>query len=207
MRRRTQAERTRATTGGLIETALRLFGTHGYAATSIEDIARESGLTKGAVYHHFTGKAELFRAAFVRQEERLADVIAEAAAGGAEPMESVRLGVLALLRACGEPEVRRIVLLDGPAVLGWEGVREIEYAHTLRLLHAGLALAAAQGAIAPGDVTVRAHLIFGAVCEGGMLIARAPDPDATLTAVLIQAERLLDALSTDKPPAPDRGDA
>ncbi|WP_219537875.1 TetR/AcrR family transcriptional regulator [Nonomuraea guangzhouensis] len=192
--RRTQAERTRVTTGELIETALRLFGRDGYAATSIDDIARESGMTKGAVYHHFAGKADVFRAVFVRQEERLAELIAAASTGTDDPREAVRLGALAFLLACAGPEVRRIVLLDGPAVLGWDGVREIEYEHTLKLLRAGLEVAASQGGIAPGDVTVRAHLIFGALCEGGMLIARAGDPAATLTAVLAQAERLLDAL-------------
>jgi AcrR family transcriptional regulator len=192
--RRTQAERTRMTTGELIETALRLFGRDGYAATSIDDIARESGMTKGAVYHHFAGKADVFRAVFVRQEERLAELIAAASAGTDDPREAVRLGALAFLRACAGPEVRRIVLLDGPAVLGWDGVREIEYEHTLKLLRTGLEVAADQGGIAPGDVTVRAHLIFGALCEGGMLIARAADPAATLAAVLTQAERLLDAL-------------
>ncbi|WP_162795487.1 TetR/AcrR family transcriptional regulator [Nonomuraea lactucae] len=195
MGRRTQAERTRATTGELIETARRLFGRDGYAATSIDDIARESGLTKGAVYHHFSGKADVFRAVFVRQEERLAEVIAAAAAGAGDPWEGVRLGVRAFLRACAGAATRQIVLLDGPAVLGWEGVREIEYEHTLNLLHQGLAAAAARGDIAPGDVTVRAHLIFGALCEGGMLIARADDPDETLAAVLEQAEALLAALS------------
>jgi AcrR family transcriptional regulator len=182
------------TTGELIETALRLFGRDGYAATSIDDIARESGMTKGAVYHHFAGKADVFRAVFVRQEERLAELIAAASAGTDDPREAVRLGALAFLRACAGPEVRRIVLLDGPAVLGWDGVREIEYEHTLKLLRTGLEVAADQGGIAPGDVTVRAHLIFGALCEGGMLIARAADPAATLAAVLTQAERLLDAL-------------
>lgn len=194
MGRRTQAERTRVTTGELIETALRLFGRDGYTATSIDDIARESGMTKGAVYHHFAGKADVFRAVFVRQEERLAELIAAAATGSDDPREAVRLGALAFLRACAGPEVRRIILLDGPAVLGWDGVRQIEYEHTLKLLHTGLAVAADQGGSAPGDVTVRAHLIFGALCEGGMLIARADDPDAALAAVLAQAERLLDAL-------------
>jgi AcrR family transcriptional regulator len=191
--RRTQAERTQATTGELIETARRLFGRDGYAATSIDEVARASGMTKGAVYHHFSGKADVFRAVFVRQEERLAERIALAAADGADPMDRVRRGARAFLRACTEPEVRRIILLDGPAVLGWDEVRRIEYEHTLKLLHH--AMSAASGGQPPDAVRVRAHLLFGALCEGGMLIARAADPAATLATVLAQADRLLDALT------------
>ncbi|GAA2293200.1 TetR/AcrR family transcriptional regulator [Nonomuraea roseoviolacea subsp. roseoviolacea] len=208
MGRRTQAERTRATTGELVEAAGLLFGRDGYAATSIDDVARAGGLTKGAVYHHFSGKADLFRAVFVRQQERLTTVIAEAAlhpATGADGVEggedadllaAVRRGARAFLLACAEPETRRIVLLDGPAVLGWDEVRRIEYGHTLRLLREGLAAAADAGRIGPGDVTVRAHLLFGALCEGAMLVARADDPGAALTEVLARADALIASLAS-----------
>lgn len=195
MTRRTQAARTQATTTELIETARRLFGRDGYTATSIDDIARESGMTKGAVYHHFAGKSELFRAVFVRQEQQLAQTIAAAAAEVADPWDRVRRGCLAFLHASTDPQVRRIILLDGPAVLGWDEVRAIEYEHTLKLLRQGLAAAAAHGRIAPGNVTIRAHLVFGALCEAGMLVARADDPAAALPAVLDQADRLLTALA------------
>ncbi|WP_175598626.1 TetR/AcrR family transcriptional regulator [Nonomuraea rhodomycinica] len=229
MGRRTQAERTRATTGELVEAARLLFGRDGYTATSIDDVARAGGLTKGAVYHHFAGKADLFRAVFVRQQERLTTVIAEAAlrpaavaesVGGAEsavsavsaeiaeggeggeggegadPLAAVRRGARAFLLACAEPETRRIVLLDGPAVLGWDEVRRIEYGHTLRLLREGLAAAAEAGRIEPGDVTVRAHLVFGALCEGAMLVARAADPGTALTEVLARADALVASLAS-----------
>ncbi|MBN6058541.1 TetR family transcriptional regulator, partial [Nonomuraea sp. RK-328] len=197
--RRTQAERTRATTGELVEAARLLFGRDGYAATSIDDVARAGGLTKGAVYHHFSGKADLFRAVFVRQQERLTTLIAEAAAGtqDADPLAAVRRGARAFLLACAEPETRRIVLLDGPAVLGWEEVRRIEYGHTLRLLRDGFAAAADAGRIEPGDVTVRAHLVFGALCEGAMLVARAGDPGTALTEVLTRADALIASLAAN----------
>ncbi|MEV0202585.1 TetR family transcriptional regulator [Nonomuraea sp. NPDC050691] len=206
MGRRTQAERTRATTGELVEAARLLFGRDGYAATSIDDVARAGGLTKGAVYHHFSGKADLFRAVFVRQQERLTSLIAEAAirpgaaptTGGqdADPLEAVRRGARAFLLACAEPETRRIVLLDGPAVLGWDEVRRIEYGHTLRLLREGLAAAADAGRIEPGDVTVRAHLVFGALCEGAMVVARSGDPGTALTEVLARADILIASLAS-----------
>lgn len=197
MARRTQAERRNATITELIEVARRLFGRDGYAATSIDDIAREGGMTKGAVYHHFAGKTDLFRAVFVHQEQQLAQTILAALAQTADPWARVCQGSHAFLRACLDPHVRRIILLDGPAFLGWETVRAIEYEHTLKLVRSGLEAAAAQGRIAPGDVTVRAHLIFGALCEAGVLIARADDPAGTLTAVLEQTDALLNAFTRE----------
>lgn len=193
--RQTQVERTRATTTELIETARRLFGRDGYAATSIEGIARECGMTKGAVYHHFDGKIALFRAVFVRQEQQLAELIATAASETDDPPERLRRGFHAFLHACVEPQVRQIILLDGPAILGWSTVRAIEYEYTLKLLRQGLEAAAARGQLLAGDVTIRSHVIFGALCESGMFIARADDPAKVLSAVLDEADELLVALA------------
>jgi AcrR family transcriptional regulator len=193
--RRTQTERSQATTSGLIEAALLLFGRDGYAATSIDDVARVAGMTKGAIYHHFSGKIELFRAVFVRQEQQLAEAIAMASVEARDPVDVVRRGAHTFLRRCVDPQVRRIILLDGPAVLGWDTIRAIEYEYTLKLVRDGLAAAAAEGRIPPGDVTVRAHLVFGALCEAGMLMARVEDPAGFLPAVLDQADELLDALT------------
>lgn len=197
--RRTQAERRNATITELVETARKLFGRDGYAATSINDIARESGMTKGAVYHHFEGKTELFKAVFVHQEQRLVDLISAATAEIPDPRQRIRRGAHAFLSACADPDVRRIILLDGPAALGWETVRQIEREHTLKLIHNALTDAADQTLIPPGDITVRAHLLFGALCEIGTLLARADDPAATLSSVLKEADALLDTMigSTD----------
>jgi AcrR family transcriptional regulator len=192
--RRTQAERRTATITELVETARKLFGQDGYAATSINDIAHESGMTKGAVYHHFEGKTELFKAVFVHQEQQLVELIGAATAGIPDPRQRIRRGTHAFLNACTEPEMRRIVLLDGPAALGWETVRQIEHEHTLKLIHNVLADAAGQGLIRSGDITVRAHLLFGALCEIATLAARADDPPTALSAVLKEADILLDAL-------------
>ncbi|WP_349362084.1 hypothetical protein [Streptomyces sp. H27-C3] len=91
-------------------------------------------------------------------------------------------------------DFRRIVLLDGPSVLGWEQVREIEYEHTLRVLRDGMTAAAEDGLIADGDLTARCQLVFGALCEAGMLLARAEDPEGRLPVVAAEAELLLGAL-------------
>lgn len=198
MARVTQAERTGATTAQLLAAARRLFGRDGYTTTSIDAVAAAAGVTKGAAYHHFEGKVALFRAVFVREQEQLAAELEHAAAQEADAWSALRRGCRTFLERCLEPGFRQIVLLDGPAVLGWSAVREIQSGHTLRVLSDGLAAAAADGGPrrAPeGDLTARSHLAFGALCEAGMLLARSPDPADALPAVTAEAQHLLGALT------------
>ncbi|MGC9668646.1 TetR/AcrR family transcriptional regulator [Planosporangium sp. 12N6] len=190
--RRTQAERTETTTSGLVETAAGLFGRDGYAATSIEDVARATGVTKGAVYHHFDGKAGLFRAVFVREEQRLAERLVAAAGGATDPWTAVRAGCAAFLDACLDPAVRQIILLDGPAVLGWQEVRRIEDDYLVALLRRGLERAGG------GNVEARTHLLVGALCEAGLLLARDPGAKAALGR---EVGLLIDAYATRQPDA------
>lgn len=192
MARRTQAERSEETTAALVRAARELFGGKGYAATSIDAVAAAAGVTKGAAYHHFGGKAPLFRAAF---EAELAAVYAKLEAVAAEegdPWAALRRGARTFLEHCLDPGFQRIVMLDAPAVLGWEQVREAEHEYLLRMLLAGFQLAA------EGDeeaaVSARAQLAFGALCEAGMLLARSPSPADDLPRVVAEAERLLRAL-------------
>ncbi|MGN9781525.1 TetR/AcrR family transcriptional regulator [Nonomuraea sp. ZG12] len=194
MTRRTQAERSDTTTAQLITTAQRLFGADGYAATSIDAVAAAAGVTKGAVYHHFGGKTALFRAAFVREQEEIAATLERVAFQQSDAWAALRHGCRTFLEHCLDPGFRQIVILDGPSVLGWETVREIEYGHTLRVLLDGMRLARADGLIAEGNLPARAQLVFGALCEGGMLLARADDPVAELPSLAAEADRLLGAL-------------
>ncbi|WP_431679271.1 TetR/AcrR family transcriptional regulator [Kitasatospora sp. KL5] len=193
MARRTQADRSETTTRQIVAAAAEHFGTSGYAATSIDDIARTAGLTKGAVYHHFDGKPALLRAVFTGAEEQRARRLAEAAAG-LEPWAAVRAGCHAFLRSCLDPAVRQILLLDGPAVLGWDEVRAVEEAHSTALLRQGLTRAAPAD-----DPTIRTHLLLGALCEAGMLLARAADPTAALDLITAEVDALLDGLAARTP--------
>lgn len=190
--RRTQAERTEATTSGLVETAAELFGRDGYSATSIEDVARAAGVTKGAVYHHFDGKTALFRAVFVREEQRLAERLVTAAGGTSDPWQAVRVGCAAFLDACLDPTVRQIILLDGPAILGWHEVRSIEDDYLVALLRRGLKRAGG------GNVEARTHLLVGALCEAGLLLARGPEARAEIGR---EVDLLIDAYATRRPDA------
>jgi AcrR family transcriptional regulator len=192
--RRTQAERTDSTTGRLVDAGRALFGGNGYAATSIEAITTEAGLTKGAVYHHFGDKAALFRAVFVAEQQWMAAELEQVAQRAPDSWTALLHGCATFLNLCLNPRCSRIVMLDGPAVLGWDAVREIEADHVLRVLSEGLARAAAEGRLSEGDLRIRCHLLFGALCEAGMLLARTADPAAALPAVVTEATRMLEAL-------------
>ncbi|MFC8514428.1 TetR/AcrR family transcriptional regulator [Streptomyces sp. NPDC057257] len=195
MVRRTQAERSGTTTAQLVAAAEELFGRNGYAAASLDAVAAAAGVTKGAAYHHFpAGKTALFRAVFVRHQERLADALAEAGAAAPDPRAALLAGARTFLEHCLDPAFRRIVLLDGPSVLGWEEVREIEYGHALRVLRAAMEDAVrAEGGTPDTALTARCQLVFGALCEAGMLLARAEDPEVVLPVVVGEARRLLGA--------------
>jgi AcrR family transcriptional regulator len=196
--RLTQAERTGATTSQLLAAAQHLFGRDGFAATSIDAVAAAAGMTKGAAYHHFANKTALFRAVFVRVHEQVAADLERATAAEPDPWSALRRGCRTFLERCLDPGFRRIAQLDGPAVLGWAEVREIQSGHTLRVLAGGLREAAGPSG-GDGDPQVRALIAFGALCEAGMLLARADDPEAALPAVAAEAERLLGALVGHQP--------
>jgi AcrR family transcriptional regulator len=192
--RRTQAERSDETTTRLVAAARRLFGGNGYGETSIDAIAAAAGVTKGAAYHHFEGKVELFRAALVGELEAVTGALERVAAEESDPWTALRRGCRTFLERCLDPGFRQIVLLDAPSVLGWANVREIEYAHLLRTLMGGMQMAADGGKIAGDNLPARARLVFGALCEGGMLLARSDDPAADLPMIAAEAERLLETL-------------
>lgn len=204
MARRTQAERSEATSAHLLSAARRLFGRTGYDSSSIAEIAAEAGATKGAAYHHFSGKVDLFRAVFVCEQERVVAVLEQAAAEESDAWSALLRGCRTFLEHCLDREFRRIVLVDGPAVLGWAEVREIEYEHVLRTLTEGMRLAAAEGRVREENLEVRCQMAFGALCEAGMLLARSPDPAALLPAVTAEAERFLATARSPGPSAPQR---
>src|SRR3954447_4413271 len=191
--RRTQQERTAATTGQLVAAARDLFATDGYAATSLEAIVSACGVTKGALYHHFAGKREIFEAVFRAEEQRTCDALVAAAARRSDPLDAIYAGCRTWLEVCLDPGVQRILLLDAPSVLGWERMREIEAEYGLALIKGGLRAAIAAGRIKRRDPDPLAHLLFGALCEGALFVARADDPPAARRSFEREIGALLDA--------------
>ncbi|MDX6627697.1 MAG: hypothetical protein QOE56_2686 [Solirubrobacterales bacterium] len=199
-KRRTQSERTEATRNALIAAGRRLFTEKGYDGVSAEEIVREAGVTRGALYHHFGGKAQLLEAVYERLEAESTERVARIVLGSEleSPLEAMKAGIEAFLDECAEPELQRIALHDAPAVLGWDRWREIAAANGLGLIEASLAAAIEAGEIRPLPVRPTAHLLLGALDEAAMLVARSDDPAsrAEVTMVLVA---LLDSFAV--PPA------
>jgi AcrR family transcriptional regulator len=177
IKRRTQPERSAATRAALVDAARELFTERGFAGVGTETIVRAAGVTRGALYHQFADKVELFAAVYESVEERIGQRLDAqiSAVGETDPVAIMRLGAELWLDACAEPEVQRVVLLDGPAVLGWERWREIGRRHGLGLIEAVLAHGIEVGRIAPQPVLPLAHVLIGALDEAALYIARADD--------------------------------
>ena len=192
----TQAERTEATRGRLIATARRLFADKGFAGTSTEEILGEAAVSRGALYHHFASKTDLFRATFEAVEDEVTAQILEAATGSGEtdPMKILVLGFDAFLDQCVNPEVQRIVMLDGPTVLGWDTWHELDERYAFGTLKAVLTLAADGGRVDAAAVEPLSHLLLGAIMQAGMVVARADDPSAAKAAMAESFGRLIAAL-------------
>ena len=197
-RPRTQAQRSEATRSALVKAARRLFAKRGYAAVGTEEIVRAAGVTRGALYHEFRDKRELFAAVFELLESELAHRTAAAAgaSGATDPLVELRVGAEAWLDACTEPEIQRIVLLDGPAVLGWERWREIGSRYGRGLVEAVLQAAIDAGRLQPQPVRPLAHVLMGAVDEAALYVATAEDPKTARVEVGAVLDRLLAALGT-----------
>jgi AcrR family transcriptional regulator len=175
--RRTQGERTAQTRAALIAAARHLFGSEGFAEVGAERITREAGMSRGALYHQFTDKADLFAAVLDQVEAEIAQRVA-ASVTGVDPADTVGMllaGSDAWLDASSEPDLQRIVLLDGPSVLGWNRWREICLRHTVGLIAALLQDGIDRGVLPPQPVLALTHVLVGAVDEAALYIAQAAD--------------------------------
>ena len=190
----TKAEQADATRAALSAAARELFTQRGYAATSTTEIVERAGVTRGALYHHFAAKDELFRAVFEQLEDEVTKHVAHEALTSTDPLEQLRRGTRAYLDACIDPAVQRVVLLDGPSVLGWETWQEIEQRYGYGLVVAGVEAAIAAGLIAAQPVEALAHALFGALTEAGMVVARADEPRTARADMEAAMDRLLDGL-------------
>ncbi|MFF4583946.1 TetR family transcriptional regulator [Streptomyces sp. NPDC001388] len=193
--RLTQRERSDGTIEELLRAARTLFAERGYNATSLDAVVEAAHLTKGALYHHFSGKQHLFRAVYEREQTRLAHIVARAYLD-AEPdsWEAVYVGARAFLVEVLAADVQRINLLDAPGALGTEEMREINTG-CLKMMEEGVRRAAETGDIAPHSVTSLTHLLYGALCETAMAVARAEDQQKALDASLTELRLLFDALA------------
>jgi AcrR family transcriptional regulator len=192
----TKAERSDTTRRALLGAARALFAEHGFNDTSTEAVVQSAGVTRGALYHHFRDKAALFQAVYEDLEEELVAKVHTAVEGVSDPLTMLRRGADVFLDSCLDPAVLRVVLLEGPRVLGWEKWREIDQAYGLGLVLASLELAAAAGALSPDlDIESLAHVLMGGLMEGSLYLANAPDKKAARRQVGESIGAIVDGLA------------
>ncbi len=175
--KRTQAERSAATRRALVAAARPLFTERGDAAVGTDEIARAAGVTRGALYHQFAGKEELFVAVFEQVEAELVERLGAGigTADLSDPVAMLHADVEGWLAACAEPEVHRIVLIEAPAALGWQRWREIGRGYGVGLVEVVLEALMDAGAMARRPIRPLAHVLVGALEEAALYAARAPD--------------------------------
>ena len=188
--RRSQQDRTKATTDALLSTARRLFAEQGFAGTSLGVICDQAGVTRGAFYHHFSNKEQIFREVYTAEQEALATVVRRAFRAQEDPWDGVSAGCKALLEASLEPAVRKLTLIEAPVALDWSAMRGLQ-AGCKEQLRTGLTIAVEAGCIPPRPLAALTALLYGAICESALDIAHAEDERATLRDTLTQLELLL----------------
>lgn len=191
---RTQRDRTASTTTKLIAAARELFATHGYAATPLDDVVRDAGVTTGALYHHFPNKLELFAAVYEQEQQRLAELSIAAHTARRDDPDGLEAGFRAFLEAFRDSGVQRITLIDAPSVLGWERLRAIEDRYTIAMLRVALQQAVTTGLFDERPVEPLVQMLNGALCEASLLIARSENQDEVTEQVLLELRVWLSVL-------------
>ncbi len=191
---RTQRDRTAATTTKLIAAARDQFATNGYAATLLEDVVRDAGVTTGALYHHFPNKLELFAAVYEQEQQRLAELSIAAHTARRDDQDGLEAGLRAFLEASRDPGVQRITLLDAPSILGWERLRSIEDRYTIAMLRIALQQAVTAGLFDERPVEPLVQMLNGALCEASLLIARSENQEEVTEQVLLELRIWLSVL-------------
>jgi AcrR family transcriptional regulator len=185
---RSNRERTEATRHALLEAARALFVSKGYGDTSTPEVSVAAGITRGALYHHFTDKRDLFRHVLRREAEAVRNDIVASAPAGLSAYEALIAGSEAYLRAMAVPGRTRLLLLEGPAVLGLAEIAAIDESNAAETLHAGLAAAVGSGEV---PIDALSKLLSAAFDRAALEIDAGGDPEAVKAAMLWLLRRAL----------------
>lgn len=191
-----QGEETRA---HLVAVARSLFAERGFAGVATTEIVERAGVTRGALYHHFPSKEDLFRAVWEAVENDLLARVVEQSAAGSDPLEQIRLGSAAFLDVCLEPDVQQVTLVDGPVVLGWARWQELEARYSLAVVVTGLEAAMEAGLVVRQPSEPLAQVLLAALSHAGLQVARADDPAAARRVYGDVVNRLLASLVLPSP--------
>lgn len=198
--RAAQASQTRTR---IIAAARELFAEQGFAATSTEQVLLRAGTTRGGLYHHFTDKVDLFAAVCETLQAEAAAAITAAVAmtagRGAGAFEVLITGCDAWLDHMAASDVRRILVIEAPAVLGWERWNELDRRHGYRLLREGIRASQAEGCLPTIPADELATLLNGAL-NYAVMMARGPDPAARLERTRVALHGVFAALTAQTGP-------
>ncbi|HEX9515645.1 MAG TPA: TetR/AcrR family transcriptional regulator [Streptosporangiaceae bacterium] len=178
----------------LVQSARELFTEHGYQEASIKEVLDRTGVSRGALYHYFASKEQLFEAVLTEIEGEIEQALLAAGSGAASGGDALRAGCARWLDLVQDPAVRRIVLVDAPAAVGWAKWRAIDARHGLGLIRLALQAEADAGRIAHGLVEYDAHILLAALLELGLLVANATDPSGARAGAQQAIESLLDRI-------------
>ncbi|MBB5808427.1 AcrR family transcriptional regulator [Saccharothrix ecbatanensis] len=195
-------EYSESTRQALVDSAVELFTKRGYAGTSLDEVAKRARLTKGALYHHFSGKQALFEAAFDSVENTFMRKLGEIVTAPGDPWETAMAGLRAYVRVCLEPSYQRIVIHEAPVVMGWERWREAEEHFSYGLLRTTIEVLVTSGELEQLPVETMSRLLFGALSAGASTIAGASDPRKASAEVERTIIRVVEGLRVREAPAP-----
>lgn len=190
----TKVAQREATTKRLLEIARQQFTKHGYAQTATEAIVEEAGVTRGALYHHFESKEGLFKAVVEVVQQEVAVRIEEAVSKHNDPWQQLLIGCKTFLTASMDADIQQIMLLDAPAVLGFETWREIDRQNSMRLLQESVQELVDKKIIATPSAEAFTHLLSGAMNEAALWVARSTQPKKTLAEAARTLEHLLNSV-------------
>ncbi len=181
------AARTRR---ALLRAARKLFVKRGYTGTSVDEVAEAARVTRGALYHHFAGKRDLFQAVLEELDQQLLEAASDAAAKESDPWKQTLAAVDVFFEACLDPALQRIAFQEAPIVLGWEAWRELENRYFLGKISRLLDELVKTGSVAKFDTDLLAHVLLSAATAAALVIARADDVEVARE----EARRILYAI-------------
>ena len=184
-----RAEQVAQTRQALIEAARELFGERGYAATSVDDVARTARVTSGALYHHFATKTGLFEAVFEHVHGEMLEAAEARALASPDPVRMLTNAIDGFLDAMLDPAYQRIIVIDAPAVLGVSRFTELDERHALEPF---LEVVKAAG-LRTKEPEVLSRLMFGMLTRAGMLITTSPQPRKARNAAATAMHELIEA--------------
>jgi AcrR family transcriptional regulator len=199
-------EYAEATYEALLESAAACFLESGFAATSLDAVAKRARVTKGAIYHHFASKRDLFLAVMERQEEINARTVDQAATAASDPWSAIVAAFDAFLDTIADPVYQRLCFVEGPAALGFEDWWAWGERTEIDLIRRQLNRVDGVGALLIEDLDMLAHVLFGAITAGVLAIARAEDPEQEqerFRTVMLQVMHGMVRMDAFKPPWSD----